>query len=87
MKIEIFGPGCARCKQTERIVNEAISALGIKAEVIKIEDVRQYAQRGVTFTPAVALNGTIQCSGRIPKLEEVKDWLLKAQEVNAQQQG
>lgn len=79
MKIEIFGPGCARCKQTERIVREALSSLRIEAEVIKVEDVRQYAQRSVTFTPAVAIDEQMKCMGRIPKLEEVKEWLQAVQ--------
>lgn len=83
MKIEIFGPGCARCKQTERIVREALSSLGIQAQVIKVEDIREYAQRGVTFTPAVAINGQMKCSGRIPKLEEVKEWLQGVQASQA----
>lgn len=76
MKIEIFGPGCARCKQTERIIQEALAALGIEAEVVKIEDVRQFAPRGVTFTPAVAIDGVLRCAGRIPKPEEVNEWLV-----------
>jgi small redox-active disulfide protein 2 len=75
MKIEIFGPGCARCKQTERNVREALSASGIEAEIIKVEDVRQYAARGVVFTPAVAIDGELKCTGRIPKSEEVQEWL------------
>ncbi len=75
MKIEIFGPGCARCKQTERIVREALSAAGIEAEIIKVEDIRQYAARGILFTPAVAIDGEVKCSGRIPKSEEVQQWL------------
>jgi small redox-active disulfide protein 2 len=75
MKIEIFGPGCARCKQTERNVREALSASGIEAEIIKVEDVRQYAVRGVVFTPAVAIDGELKCTGRIPTREEVQEWL------------
>ena len=46
MKIEIFGPGCARCKQTEHNARQALSAVGLDAEVIKIEDIREYAPRG-----------------------------------------
>jgi small redox-active disulfide protein 2 len=78
MKIEIFGPGCARCKQTEKNVREALLASGIEAEIIKVEDIRQYAPRGVVFTPAVAIDGELKCTGRIPKSEEVQEWLIRS---------
>ncbi len=75
MKIEIFGPGCVRCKETEKNVREALSALGMEAEVIKVEDIRQYAARGVVFTPAVAIDGELKCAGRIPSTAEIEGWL------------
>jgi len=75
MKIEIFGPGCARCKQTEHNTRQALSALGIDADVVKIEDIREYAPRGVVFTPALAIDGVLKCSGRIPSTAEIQTWL------------
>lgn len=75
MKIEIFGPGCARCKQTEHNARQALSAVGLDAEVIKIEDIREYGPRGVVFTPALAIDGELKCKGRIPSTAEIQSWL------------
>jgi thiol-disulfide isomerase/thioredoxin len=37
MKIEILGTGCAKCKKTKEIVEQAVAELGIVAEVVKVE--------------------------------------------------
>ena len=33
MKIEVFGPGCAKCNTLEKTVKDALSELGITGEV------------------------------------------------------
>lgn len=72
MKIAVYGPGCPRCIQTEKNVKQALEELGIKAEVVKITDVKEYAKAGVMFTPAVAVDGKVMISGKIPTVEEIK---------------
>jgi len=75
MKIKVYGPGCARCKQTEEIVWRALSETGTQAEVEKVSDIQAMAAAGILATPAVAVNDVIKTSGRIPKLDEVKAWV------------
>ena len=41
MKIQVAGPGCARCTTVEKNVIEAVTQLGIDADVSKIKDVRE----------------------------------------------
>ncbi|MDI6863317.1 MAG: thioredoxin family protein, partial [Pseudothermotoga sp.] len=36
-KVEVFGKGCARCKQTIKIMETAIKELGVDAVVEKVE--------------------------------------------------
>lgn len=72
MKIEIIGPGCARCVSTEKNVKEAIKQIDIQADVVKITDVAEFAKRGVLFTPAVIVDGQVVVSGKIPTVEELK---------------
>lgn len=72
MKIEIIGPGCPRCVATENNVKEAVKQLGIQAEVTKITDVKEFAKKGVMFTPAIIVDGKVVISGKIPTVEEVK---------------
>ncbi len=71
MKIEILGPGCPRCHETERRVINALAKTGKDAEVFHIYDVKEMAKRKVMFTPAVAIDGEIKISGHIPSEDEI----------------
>jgi small redox-active disulfide protein 2 len=75
MKIVVYGPGCARCHQTEQVVRNALAELNIAADVEKVSDFQAMAAAGVLATPAVTVDGVMEVSGRIPKPEEVKAWL------------
>lgn len=75
MKIEIAGPGCPRCKATEKNVEEAVKELGIDAEVTKLTNVAEFAEKGVMFTPAIIIDGKVRLSGRIPTVDEIKEVL------------
>ena len=75
MKIEILGPGCNRCIATEDNVRKALESLRLQAEVVHISDPREFARRGVMFTPAVIIDGQLKASGRIPDVEQIRSWL------------
>ena len=77
MKIKIFGPGCARCENTEKIVKEAIKEAGIDAEVEKVKDVMEIAKAGIFVTPAVMIDGEVKSVGKVPTKEEVLNWIKK----------
>jgi small redox-active disulfide protein 2 len=72
MKIEVVGPGCARCVATEKNVKEAIRQLGIQAEVVKVTNITEFAQKGVMLTPGVIVDGIVKFSGKIPPVDEIK---------------
>ncbi len=75
MKIQIAGPGCARCQTTEKNVINACAELDLAADISHIYDVKEYAALGVRVTPAVIVDGKIVISGRVPKVEELKKLL------------
>ena len=75
MKIEVCGPGCPRCRATEKNVLQALRELGKEAEVIKVTDFKEISARGVMMTPAVIIDGMKVCEGKIPSSEEIKKWL------------
>ncbi|WGS65707.1 thioredoxin family protein [Marinitoga aeolica] len=75
MKIEVLGSGCPRCKQTYKIMEMAKVETGINAELVYVTDINEIISRGVMSTPAVAINGKIVVSGKIPTLEEAKQLL------------
>ena len=80
MKIQVFGPGCAKCRETEQLALEAVRASGLDATVEKVSDLRAMMAAGVLTTPAVTINGALVCSGRVPSRNELVSWLTTAAE-------
>ncbi|OGP49925.1 MAG: glutaredoxin [Deltaproteobacteria bacterium RBG_13_43_22] len=77
MEIKVLGPGCPRCQQTEKIVKEAVAEAGVEAKVEKITDIMEIMTFGVISTPAVVMDGQVKSAGKIPKKEEVRNWIKK----------
>jgi len=78
MLIEVFGPGCAKCKQTAQIMSLAAERSGRPegdVHIQKIEDLRIAAMRGVMATPAVAIDGRIVSQGKVPTVDEALGWI------------
>jgi small redox-active disulfide protein 2 len=74
-KIEVFGPGCARCQETYRVVRHVVEQAGLTTEVVKIEDIKRMMALGIMATPAIAIDGAVVLSGRVPKAEDVRQLL------------
>lgn len=77
MEIKVLGPGCPKCRETEKKVKEAVSEVGTDATVVKVTDVMEIAKHGVLVTPAVVVDGQVKSTGKVPKKEEIKTWIEK----------
>jgi small redox-active disulfide protein 2 len=77
MEIKVLGPGCPKCRKTEKVVKEALAESGVAADVEKVTDVMKIAGYGVLGTPAVVVDGEVKSVGKIPSKEDVKSWLRK----------
>ena len=75
MEIKVLGPGCPKCEQTEKLVKEVVSEIGIEAVVEKVTDAMKIAGYGVFGTPAVVIDGEVKSVGKIPTKENIKSWL------------
>lgn len=75
MKIAIVGSGCDKCKQTAEVVRMAVAHAGVDAKIHKVEDMREILKYKVMRTPAVAIDGKVKISGRIPTVEEITSLL------------
>lgn len=71
-KIEVLGPGCSRCKETFRIVQEVVTQDGLDVEVVKDDSIERMMALGLLSTPGIAIDGKVVLSGRIPKPDEVR---------------
>lgn len=74
-KIEVLGMGCAKCNQLEERAKDAVKELGIEAEVTKVKDIKTITNYGVLVTPALVIDGVVKVAGKIPKIEEIKEWI------------
>lgn len=77
MEIKVLGPGCPKCKQTEKVVNEAVAEAGVAANIEKVTDVMKIAGYGVFGTPAVVVDGEVKSVGKIPTKADVVKWIKK----------
>jgi len=71
-RIQVLGPGCARCAKLKENADKAVEELGIEATVDKIEDINAITGFGVMMTPALAIDGEVQTVGKVPSADEIK---------------
>ena len=74
MKIKIIG---LPCQETERVIfNVQNAVIGISdAPIICTEHDIEKMKRLVGSIPVVLFNDTMKSCGRIPSVEEVKEWM------------
>jgi len=72
LKVEILGTGCPKCEELAKNAEAAIKDLGLAAEVSKVTDIVEIADRGVMMTPALSVDGDIKLVGKVATVEELK---------------
>jgi small redox-active disulfide protein 2 len=75
MKIEILGMGCQKCNALDKEARQAAKELGIVAEFVKVEDIKEIMKYGVMTTPALVVDGAVKVAGKVPGKEEIKAML------------
>lgn len=71
-KLQILGTGCAKCQKLAQNTQAAAEALGLAYELEKVTQLDQILAMGVMFTPALAVDGTVKVSGKVPDVEALK---------------
>ena len=79
MIIKILGSGCANCVNLERVTREAIAALGVEAEIVKVTDYPTIVGYGVMSTPGLVVDEQVILSGRVPTVAQVRELLAGCQ--------
>ena len=78
MQLLVIGPGCAKCKTLAQFTDQAVTELGLPAEIKKVTDLNQMIALGVMITPALVVNGVVKVVGRVPSVAEIKSLLMQA---------
>jgi small redox-active disulfide protein 2 len=79
VKIQILGTGCPKCRKTYEHTEEALKELGTCADLEKVEDLKAIMSFGIMVTPAVAIDGEVKISGRVPSVNDMKKLISESQ--------
>lgn len=71
-KIQILGMGCPKCNKLYAAAEAAVKELGIEYQMEKISDINKITDMGVMMTPALAVDGKVLLSAKVPTVEELK---------------
>lgn len=70
-KLQILGTGCAKCEKLTELTKQAAEKAGIEYELEKVSDIKEIMKFGVMTTPALAVNGQVKFSGKVPGVDEI----------------
>jgi small redox-active disulfide protein 2 len=70
--LQILGSGCPKCRKLAEAAEEAASSLGIEYKLEKVTDITAILSFGVMTTPALAVDGKVKLSGKIPSVDELR---------------
>lgn len=79
MKIEVLGPGCAKCETLHERVKDVAARLGVDCEITKVSDITDIVSRGIMMTPALIVDGEVKAAGKVPTEDQLED-LIKPRE-------
>ena len=75
MKIQILGTGCPKCSKLYEHTKVAVDLAGVEARIEKVTDLAEIMAFGVMVTPALAIDGVVKTSGKVPSSEDIKAML------------
>lgn len=78
MDIQVFGAVTEKTAVLARQCQLAATANGNNITVRKIANRNRIAEMGIGELPALAVNGIILSSGRIPARQEIEAWINEA---------
>ena len=73
--IKVLGTGCANCKTTLKLIEDAAREKGVAVELEKVEDLQSIMFYGVMSTPGVVVDGKVVHAGGVPSRDKIAGWL------------
>jgi small redox-active disulfide protein 2 len=75
MKIQVLGPGCAKCNKLAENARQAAEELGLDYTLEKVTEIDAMIALGVMTTPALVVDGEVKLVGKAASAKSVKDLL------------
>lgn len=71
-EVLVLGPGCAKCKETYKVIERVISENNLDVRLSKVEDITEMMKYNIMATPAVVVDGAVKIKRHVPSADEVK---------------
>lgn len=78
VEIKILGTGCPKCQRLEQLTRAAAAEAGVEATFTKVKDLDAIMAYDILGTPGLVINEKVASSGRLPRKEEIVEWLRAA---------
>ena len=75
MQIKVIGTGCDKCDKLYGNTQEALTELGIEAQLEKVEDLLEIVNLGVMTSPSLMIDGKLVVSGQVVSKDKIKKLL------------
>lgn len=75
MIIKILGTGCPTCQKLEDMAKQAAEELSVDATFVKVKEIDKILDYDIIRTPGLVIDETVKCSGKLPTLDQVKNWI------------
>ena len=73
--VKVLGTGCANCKATVKLIEDAARAKNVAVDLEKVENIADIMAYGVMSTPGVVIDGRVVHAGGVPDKSAVEGWL------------
>jgi len=74
-RIQILGTGCPKCKKLAENAEAAAKGAGVECEIVKVTRLEDIMKFGVMMTPALAVDGQVKFTGKVPSPEEIRKYI------------
>jgi small redox-active disulfide protein 2 len=87
MKIQVFGSGCLNCKRFFEQTKQAVSELGLDAQVEYSDDIQKIIDLGAMSSPALVINNKLVLVGQVTDVEKIKEIIANYKTTKSESAG
>ena len=78
MVIKLLGSGCTKCKLLEQKLLQLKENHHLSFEIEKVTQLNDIMTYGIMMTPGLVINEKVMSFGKVPKDDEILQWIQEA---------